>query len=225
MFKLIGQDLFAFFWNVRYKQDYRDRAQQKRDKMPWEKSFDIDAAIQEAMVVFWRKGYEATSITDLTKAMGINKGSLYNAFGNKKALFDRALLTFDKQNRQKTLSYLSTVEDGHAAIVELFDGLVAESQADKDHKGCLLVNTALDLPNQPDDVKDMVTKALAGFEDFFKETILRGQSYGTIPSSVDPEPTSKSLLSTVIGLRVLARGTFGEEGLEAVRSEAIRAIS
>ena len=193
--------------------------------MPWEKNFDIDAATQDAMTVFWRKGYEATSITDLTKAMGINKGSLYNAFGSKKALFDRVLLGYDQESRKKTLKQLSTHEDGHAAIVTLFDGLVAESLADKDNKGCLLVNTALDLPNQPDDVKVMVTTALGEFEQFFKETILRGQSHGTIPKSVNPAQTSKALLSSVVGIRVLARGTFGNEGLVAIRNEAIRAIS
>ncbi|MGB1215804.1 MAG: TetR/AcrR family transcriptional regulator, partial [Pikeienuella sp.] len=55
--------------------------------MPWEKSFDLDDATDKAAAVFWAKGYEATSISDLVAAMGINKGSLYNAFGDKRRLF------------------------------------------------------------------------------------------------------------------------------------------
>ncbi len=62
--------------------------------MPWEKTFDIDEATDKAIEVFWKKGYEATSMSDLTQAMQINKGSLYNAFGSKKALFDRALARY-----------------------------------------------------------------------------------------------------------------------------------
>lgn len=54
--------------------------------MPWEKNFNTDLALQQAMKVFWDKGYDATSMTDLTSAMGINKGSLYNAFGGKTCL-------------------------------------------------------------------------------------------------------------------------------------------
>lgn len=115
--------------------------------MPWEKSFDPEEAVDRAQKVFWAKGYEATSLSDLTDGMGINKGSLYNAFGSKKALFMRALLEYDRDNRQKSLTQLEAIDDPVIAVTTLFDGLIAETMADSEKKGCLLVNTALELPH------------------------------------------------------------------------------
>jgi len=192
--------------------------------VPWVKDFDVDDAVDRAMKVFWAKGYEATSISDLVKAMEINKGSLYNAFGSKKDLFTRAFLKYDVENRQATIRQLEAMDDPVRAIEVLFDGLIAESLDDAERKGCLLVNTALDLPNQPQDIRDMVTSALDGFEAFFERRIRDGQKIGRIPASIDAKEAARALLTLVVGLRVLARGTFGAAGLEAIRAQALRTI-
>jgi TetR/AcrR family transcriptional repressor of nem operon len=193
--------------------------------MPWVKDFDVDDAVDRAMKVFWAKGYEATSISDLVEAMQINKGSLYNAFGNKKALFTRAFLKYDAENRQAAIKQLEAMDDPVKAIAVLFDGLIAESAADTERKGCLLVNTALDLPNQPKDIQDMVTSALDGFEAFFERRVRDGQKTGQIPASIDAKEAAKALVTLVVGLRVLARGTFDAKGLESIRAQALRTIA
>ena len=192
--------------------------------MPWEKSFDLDTATEAAIKVFWAKGYEATSIADLVNSMGINKGSLYNAFGSKKELFTRALLQYDRNNRQKSLRALEALDDPVGSIRILFDGLIVESEADTDRKGCLLVNTALDLPNQEGDVQVMVTSALEEFQDFFRRAVVLGRKRGGIPKTVDPDETAKSLLALVVGLRVLARGVFNGVGLRAIRNQALKLL-
>jgi TetR/AcrR family transcriptional repressor of nem operon len=74
--------------------------------MPWEETFDIDEATDKATEVFWKKGYEATSMADLIEAMQINKGSQYNAFGSKKEIFDRALVRYDQKNRAAKIAEL-----------------------------------------------------------------------------------------------------------------------
>ncbi|MEP3276646.1 MAG: TetR/AcrR family transcriptional regulator [Stappiaceae bacterium] len=193
--------------------------------MPWEKNFDLDEATDKAISVFWKKGYEATSMSDLIDGMGINKGSLYNAFGSKKALFDRALLRYDQKNRLRALAQLSQMPDGREAIVTLFDGLVAETQEDTENRGCMLVNTALELPLHGEDIREMVTSALGEFEEFFRQSIIKGQSLGTIPKALDPSLTAKSLLTSVIGMRVLARGTFDVDGIRAIRDAAVVMIT
>ena len=192
--------------------------------MPWVKDFDVDEAVDRAMKVFWAKGYEATSISDLVKAMEINKGSLYNAFGSKKDLFTRAFLKYDVENRHATIRQLEAMGDPVRAIEVLFDALIAESLDDAERKGCLLVNTALDLPNQPQDIQDMVTSALDGFEAFFERRINDGQKTGRIPADIDAKEAAQALLTLVVGLRVLARGTFDAAGLEAIRAQALRTI-
>ncbi len=193
--------------------------------MPWKKSFDLDDAVDRAQKVFWAKGYEATSLSDLTTSMGINKGSLYNAFGSKKELFTRALLKYDRDNGQKNLKQLAAIEDPVEAIATLFDGLIAQSVSDTDKKGCLLINTALDLPNHEDDIREMVSTALGDFELFFERLITRGQERGTVPEAINATETAKSLLALVVGLRVLARGVFDADGLQAIKNDALRLIT
>ena len=193
--------------------------------MPRGKEFNIDDAVERAQKVFWMKGYEATSMNDLTDAMGINKGSLYNAFGSKKELFTRALLQYDRQNRQQVLVQLGAIEDPHVAVTTLFDALIAESMSDTERKGCFLVNTALELPNHDDGIHEMVRAALGDFEAFFKRLIVRGHKLGTIPKHAKAGDTSKSLLSMVVGLRVLARGVFDAADLRAIKRDALRLIS
>lgn len=193
--------------------------------MPWEKNFDLDEATDKAINVFWKKGFEGTSMADLTDGMKINKGSLYNAFGSKKALFDRAFLRYDRLNRQEMIRQLDQMEDPVAAIETLFEGLIEETRNDPENKGCLLINTALELPNHNADVQEMVSAALGEFEAFFARTVRRGQQSGSIPKSINPNEAAKSLLALVVGLRVLARGAFDASGLEALKAEAIRLIT
>ena len=192
--------------------------------MPWEKSFDIDQAIDNATEVFWAKGYEATSLADLLKATGINKGSFYNAFGSKKKLFTESLLKYDREQRKAIFAELAAMDDPIAAITALFDRLVEQSLSDKDRKGCLLVNTALDLPHHDKDTERTVKKGLAEVVAFFKQQIELGHNAGTIPASVDSTVTANALLALLVGLRVLARGVFDRDSLLAIKKQAIDLI-
>ena len=92
--------------------------------MPWEKSFDEDVIVGRAMDVFWEKGYEPASMADLIAATGITRGSLYNAFGGKEALFFKALEKYDTDNRRALLAELEAVDDPLRAITLLFEGVV-----------------------------------------------------------------------------------------------------
>ena len=193
--------------------------------MPWEKAFDVDEAIDRATEIFWAKGYEATSLSDLLKATGINKGSFYNAFGSKKQLFTLSLLKYEREQHRATLHRLSQLEDPVAAITNLFDALIAQSLGDEEKKGCLLVNTALDLPNLDEDTGDTVKSGMADIEAFFKQQIELGHQTGAIPKSVNPAVASIGLVALVVGLRVLARGVFSKDQLQAIKSQAIDLIS
>ena len=182
--------------------------------MPWVKDFDVDGAVDDAMRVFWAKGYEATSISDLVEAMRINKGSLYNAFGSKKELFTRALLRYDRENRRAVVKQLEAMDDPVRAITTLFDSLIAESECDLDRKGCFLINTALELPNHPHDIQDMVRSALRDMEQFFERTVELARTRGEAPPYLDSGEIAKSLLAQLVGLRVLARGAFDAGALQ-----------
>lgn len=193
--------------------------------MPWVKDFDVDTAVDRAMKVFWAKGYDSTSISDLTEAMRINKGSLYNAFGSKKALFTQALLKYERENHQATIKQLEAMDEPITAIRTLFDSLIAESQADAERKGCLLVNTALDLQNHSPEVQRRITAALDDLEQFFRRAVERAQERGEVPAALDAGEAAKSLLTQVVGLRVLARGVFDAKGLKVIGAQALAHLS
>ncbi len=193
--------------------------------MPWEKAFDVDEAVDRATEVFWAKGYEGASLADLLKATGINKGSFYNAFGSKKKLFMLSLLKYEREQHKATLHRLSQMEDPVAAITSLFDALIAQSLEDKEKKGCLLINTALDLPNLDDDTGEAIKSGMADIERFFKEQIELGHQTGVIPKTVDANVASIGLVTLVAGLRVLARGVFGAKNFEAIKAQVLEIIS
>lgn len=193
--------------------------------MPWEKSFDEEDVLEKATSVFWSKGYEATSMSDLLEATGINKGSLYNTFKNKRTLFIRGLLKYDREHRKATLVELSKMADPVAAIGLMFDGMIQECAADKNKKGCLLVNTALELPHHDDDVADIVKAAMNDIEEFFREHVRRGQQSGQLSGDINPDHAAKALLSSVIAIRVMSRGVFDAAGLDAIRSHALNVLT
>lgn len=192
--------------------------------MPWEKEFDVDLAIDRATAVFWSKGYVATSLSDLLSATGINRGSFYNAFGSKKKMFIVSLTKYDNDHRKAILQQLYGLNNPTLAISTLFDELIEQSLTDKNNKGCMLVNTALDLPNHTPDVAKIVDKSLKEFEQFFVDQISLGIKIKTISNTKNIESCAKGLMSMIIGLRVLARGIYTSTDLEQIKKQALSLI-
>lgn len=193
--------------------------------MPWQKNFDVEEALQKAMEVFWRKGYEATTITDLTDATGVKRQSLYNAVGDKQQLFVRALLKYDSEQRRATLASLEARSEPLDSIRMLFTHVVKESLTDEARRGCLLVNTAVDLQAQTEEVQLLVTAALADFRRFFERMIEHGKVRSEISQSVDTQAAAAGLLGMFIGIRVLARGAFQPETLERMGEQALALVT
>ena len=191
--------------------------------MPWEKSFDEETAIENAMQVFWEKGFEPASIADLLEGTGLNRGSLYNAFGGKQQLFVKALQKYD-QDRLAMLAKLEALDDPKKAIATFFDTTVAKTVADQDHKGCFLFNTALQIKTHDEEVNAIVTNGIREIEAFFRRSIEVGQARGDIPRGLDPEATAKTLLALVVAIRVLGRGVFAEAALRTIADQGKRLI-
>lgn len=193
--------------------------------MPWEKTFEESDVIDQAMQVFWEKGYAATSISDILEATGIKRGSLYNAFEGKHDLFLQSILKYENQRWQNLLRQLETVEDPREAILIFVDRTVQDTLSDPEKKGCMLVNTALDYSLHDDEVQKIVSDAVKQRIAFFENFIKRGQEQGVIPDSVQPRPTAKALVALLVGIRVLGRGVFGKAALQQIAEEARRLIS
>ena len=188
--------------------------------MPWEKSFDEEAAIENAMRVFWEKGYEATSIANLIESTGINRGSLYNAFGGKRQLFTLSLLKYDTETRRAFIAQLEALDNPKLAFKTLFDTLVQQSKKDIQPKGCFLVNTSVEIAFHDKETRDIVTQGFIEFEAFFRRGIEVAQSRKDMPSTLDASATAKMLFSLVVAIRVLGRGVYDELSLQVIAVQA-----
>ena len=193
--------------------------------MPWEKQFDSDAVLGKAMQAFWAKGYEATSMQDLVACMGINRGSLYATFGDKRSLFLQALRRYDRLHRIVWVEGLCAGKKPKAAILAVFDGAIDTALRDGSRDGCLLVNTAQELSPHDPEVAAIVEAALAGMEAFFRDKVRAGKEAGEIPAGVDPAQAGRALLGLLVGLRVLSRSRPEPALLRALRQQAEEVVS
>lgn len=187
--------------------------------MPWQKSFDTDDALGKAMAAFWERGYAATSMQDLVDCMGIGRGSLYAAFGDKRRLFLRALAHYDDRHRRRWTEHLSACAAPRQAILAAFDEVITTT-LDGARDGCLLINTGLEMSPHDDEIAAVVGTALEAMEAFFRDMIQRGQAAGEIAASVDAPDTARGLLALLAGLRVLSRSRPEEALMRAVARQA-----
>jgi TetR/AcrR family transcriptional repressor of nem operon len=188
--------------------------------MPWEKKFDETEALDKAMLAFWAHGFEATSVQDLVDCMGLNRGSIYAAFGGKRQLFLRALSHYESSRRRAWLEALKRDHSPRAAILALFQGAIGAALSDPDRSGCFLINTAIELSPHDEEIAETVAAGLSETEAFFHALIVEGQSAGEIPDHVDPLGTARTLLGLLAGLRVLARSRPERALLETLSRQA-----
>jgi TetR/AcrR family transcriptional repressor of nem operon len=155
------------------------------------------------MFRFWDHGYAATSVRDLGQAMGLGAASLYNSFGDKHALFARCLDRYLDGNMRERIARLEATRPPRGAIEAFLAEVVARSLADR--RGCLLVNTALEVAPHDAAIGAIVAGRLAELEGFFRRCVVAGQRSGSIARARAARDLARLLLTTVMGLRVLAR--------------------
>src|ERR1700683_4304092 len=109
------------------------------------REFNETAVLEAAIQCFWSQGYEATSVRDLAENMGITGASLYNAFGDKRSLYRRALNTYIDGNVSSRVSRVESSLAPREAIETFFSDLIDHATSDKERKGCLVVNSALEV--------------------------------------------------------------------------------
>jgi TetR/AcrR family transcriptional repressor of nem operon len=169
------------------------------------RAFDEEKALQEAMELFWEKGYEATSLSDLTVKMGIQRPSLYSAFGDKKELFESALRKYNKFHASYIRTRLQSVASVKEAFRSLFEGIVAEGYGEGPNRGCFCLNVMVELA--PHDAKfEVLTREHQMYlAAIFQETVERGIRSGELRSDVNAKSLAQALVVSMIGLTVLMK--------------------
>jgi TetR/AcrR family transcriptional repressor of nem operon len=170
------------------------------------RSFDVEAAVERAMGVFWSRGYHATALPDLLRATKLSRGSLYAAFGDKHSLFLRALDRYiaDALTRMDNIELDPRREpvDGLRAFLA---GYVDRTTGANGRRGCLLVATAMELAGQDAEVGRRIASFFKAMETRVAHALSRAKTAGKLADGVEPSSAARILVCFVEGLRVVGK--------------------
>jgi TetR/AcrR family transcriptional repressor of nem operon len=187
------------------------------------KEFDPEHALAKAMGLFWRSGYENTSLEALMTEMGIAKQSLYDTFGDKRSLYLKALAYYRDQTNsemQRMLDEIPSVEDGFARLLY---GLAAETR-EQHERGCLLLSANLLRDPKDGVIRDFLRDNQARVEAIFVQALRRAQKQGELSSTEDVVALGRFFVVTIQGMRALARLKSDRKALEQVARVALAAF-
>jgi TetR/AcrR family transcriptional regulator, transcriptional repressor for nem operon len=184
------------------------------------REFDEGGVLDAAVQCFWSRGFEATSVKDLIGKTGITAASLYNAFGDKRALYRTALDHYVEASIGERIRRCETLPP-REAIASFFDQILKRSLGDREHKGCMVVNAALEMAPHDPEFQKIIAGVLRRIEKFFLNCIKAGQANGTITRSTTAENLARHLLAVLMGVRVLARARPERALLEGAVAPAL----
>lgn len=193
----------------------------KKSNLGRPRAFDANEALDKALEIFWQRGYEGTSLSDLTEAMGITRPSLYAAFGNKEELFRKALDRY----AEKASGALSVLEEPSArkAIHKFLTQAVSGQCSQKSPRGCLLVQGALSCSEEGETVRKELAHRRSQMEQVFRDRLIRAKNEGELPDETDPADLARYFATVSQGLSVQSAGGATSEELLKVVDAAMRA--
>jgi TetR/AcrR family transcriptional regulator, transcriptional repressor for nem operon len=165
------------------------------------KQFDQSVVLDRAVMLFWSRGYEATSIGDLVEAIGINRGSLYATFGNKRRFFLTAL---DRYIRTIGATLFAELEgdDPRRALEHMFAAIIERTSDSRFPRGCLVTNTSLECPSSGDEISRKVTELIAAQESAIYQVLRRAQAGGSLDSKQNAQALARLFLAVAQGMNV-----------------------
>lgn len=187
-------------------------------------SFDRDVALGQAMLVFWRHGYEATSLNDLTAAMGVTPPSIYAAFRSKKSLFLEAVRLYvgDPSVAGRIIADALTARD---AVRGLLEASVIGFTGENTPPGCLLASAAISCSAEAADVQAELASIRIGIETQLRERLEHGVRNGELEKPTDTEAIAAHVMAVIQGLSTLARDGASRKKLDSVVHEVMRRLA
>lgn len=169
------------------------------------REFDEEKALDAAMQLFWEKGYAATSLSDLTAKMEIQKPSLYSAFGDKEGLFEAALRRYTNLHAARIRTKLQNEQSVKEAIRMFFENMVEEEYKKEFSKGCFCINTMVELAPHNEKFEVLTREHQMYLAVIFQELIMKGIRSGELQSDLNVKALAQTLVTSLIGLTVLMK--------------------
>lgn len=188
------------------------------------RKFDPDDLLEHATQAFWAKGYKGTSIQDLVDATGVNRGSLYNTFGDKAGLFAAVMERYAERSAAQGL--IEAARDGppRKTIRLFFKNLHKRAKHDALNRGCLMTNTAAELANRDEHIAWWMRDNLGALEDAFTLIIRRGQKKGEINPAKKARPLARFLVGVTQGILVIAKANPDPEIIRDIVKNALGSL-
>ena len=194
--------------------------------MAREIAFDEAEILERARDLFWERGYTATSIQDLERALGIRRSSIYNTFGGKRQLYDRTLAMYQEENLSVLREHLSGTDDLRSALTGLFTRAALRVDADclTRARGCYMVNVTTEMANACSDALAVITDNRRQFTSILKEVLAGAQVQGQLDKSADPAELADYLFLFYNGLQVVVRTQIDRNALVASVNRCIASL-
>jgi TetR/AcrR family transcriptional repressor of nem operon len=188
------------------------------------REFDVDAALERAMHVFWSKGYESASLDDLCRATGLGRSSLYAAFGDKHALFLRALVRYEDAAVARLTAALARPLPITEALAAFLSRLIDDIVAGAGRRGCFIGNSAAELPRADREGRAQVQRSLDRVEATLREGLSRACARGEIARDADPVALGRFLTAGIQGLRLVGKAKPDRAVLDDIAATMLRCL-
>jgi TetR/AcrR family transcriptional repressor of nem operon len=185
------------------------------------KQFDRDEVLDRAMTLFWTRGYEATSIQELVEATGVNRGSIYGTFGDKRGAF-LAVVDHYLETVGKSLADELSDPDPRRAIERMFASIIRRTSDPRFPRGCLITNSALECPVSGDAITRKIMQAIGRQESAIYRVLRRAQAEGSLATTRDARALARFFLGVAQGLNVMNKAVADPEMLKDIARTAMK---
>ncbi len=193
--------------------------------MPRSEDFNRDEVLEKAKNVFWMKGYNGTSMQDLVDAMGLNRSSIYNSFGNKMELYQQSL----KKYQTDSGCLFNKVEEKNRNAIEsvglAFLYMLDDILHDKEEKGCMIINCFTEMGNQDESLKGLYEANQEHLHNFFETMVKKGQQDGSIRKDESSDALAHYLVSAFQGFRITGSSVRDPKILKGIIQNILKTIA
>ncbi len=183
------------------------------------REFDEEAALEKILNVFWSKGFEGTSLSDLTAATGLQKGSLYAAFGDKRAMYQKALALYDRTVINGATTMLVASDSPEQALDTLLQSSIDTALKKKNRRGCFLCNATVDQAAVDAETEKVVQASLGRLRRALQELLVKLPV--TAIDADQRQAKAEHLLAVYFGLNVMAKAGHPEDALRQAKDDAL----